>query len=194
MDIFEGVTVLQYRYYKIISSIYISTCNWLCSGKNLPSFFKTFICYLLISSIVSFFFFFYIRNIFCENGRLVKIKANTNVERYGGKYGRNTIGVVVVDSAEPPGGCQVFGSDCQVDRVAQVKLNSYAKAALHEHKVAKPVNAHPFWEVGDKIVHSLKGKEIFCPVKVNNWECITFYTKSILYFTLCSCICDSFSS
>lgn len=55
-----------------------------------------------------------------------------------------TIGVVVVEPTEAPGGCQVLGGDCQVDCVGQVKLHSYTQAALHKHKVPEPVNTHSF--------------------------------------------------
>lgn len=55
-----------------------------------------------------------------------------------------TISIVVVDSAQPSGGCQMFGCDSHVDGVAQVKLYSYTKATFHKHKVSEPVNAHSF--------------------------------------------------
>lgn len=56
-----------------------------------------------------------------------------------------TVGAVVVDSTQAPGGCQVLGGHRQVDSVGQIKLHSYSKAALHKHKVPQPVNTHS-WE------------------------------------------------
>lgn len=69
-----------------------------------------------------------------------------------------TISIVVVDSAQPPRGCQVFGCDSHVDGVAQVKLYSYAKAAFYKHKVSQPVHAHSFTKM-TRSIQSVKQVE-----------------------------------
>lgn len=77
-----------------------------------------------------------------------------------------TISIVIVDSTQTPGGCQVFSCDSHIDGVAQVKLDSYAKATLNKHKVSKPVDTHSFTErsrtgqsVTDWLSHTVSEKE-----------------------------------